>query len=188
MRNHQDRVLSSRYTTWKTFTCDDWRDDGTYPPTSSQRQWPGATTIDLPVKQYAVATEGDVQHLLWLLPTEMYKPDGVDVYLGWLPGASWTSGDYNFYLQYLGKSWPDGTVGSGTVTSIYIDQTPADATTLREDKLGSMTVASTDDAIGMRIFTNVSGCSADDVMEVAYVRFQYTAWRGGTAMHPQQKP
>ena len=165
--------------------CDDWRDHASQPPAQSLRGWDSVPYEYMPVKQFATSVQADVVYKTLVLPrNSMYKPSGIDVYLGWVPGASWTSGNYSWKLGYLGKARNGATLGSGSHAEVELDVTPDDATTLREDKITSISVADAIEVITFRFYIGVGGSTADDVGEMAWIRFAYTAWRNGGRMHP----
>jgi hypothetical protein len=138
----------------------------------------------MPVKQFAVATAADIVRHDYILPAHIYKSNGIDVYVRWIPGASWTSGGYEWKIRYLNKLRDGSSVGVGGVTAMDPTITPDDATTIREDKLGNIVLAETDEVVGWQLYINLAGTSADDVGELIQVRFEFTAWRNGGRMHP----
>ena len=178
-----ERLHVSRGLADEVIYIDDWRDHPSQPPTSALRQF-DSTYEFLLVKQFAASVAADVVYGNYVLPSDIYRPKSVDVYLGWVPGASWTTGNYAWKFGYLAKAKNGSTLGSGTHTEATLDVTPSNATTLREDKITTVSLADTDGILGMRLYIGIGSSTANDVGEAAWVRFEYTAWRNGGRMHP----
>jgi hypothetical protein len=190
----QDKVLqqmppvdyrSPRYTKSLFYACDDLRNDASNPPTDAERQIAATTAVMAAVKQFSQSAD-DIVHFTWPIPTDMYSSDGVNAYLGWVPGASWTTGTYDWTINRRNKAIGDA-LGAAAHTVINNNVTPADATAGREDLIGNIVTPSTADIVYITIFLDASDSTADDVGELIYLKMEYSAWRAGTALGPNQR-
>lgn len=180
-------ISDLRYPAWHTIVAEDWTPDSASAPTKAHRDFGNTAQPELPVYQFSQSTD---QYLsaLWVLPAEFYHIDGISIYIGWLPGASWTSGDYKWYVELNGANRNGYTISSATKASQAYEVTPDNATTLREDYVVNWKpITAGQGLMGCSIWLDASESSANDVGELAWVRYQYTAWRAGTDLHPMQK-
>lgn len=106
----------------------------------------------------------------------------------WVPGASYTSGNFSLNIDYLIKN-EEESLATGAPTTLTMDITPTDAVTTREDRFSTdIYLSSVDTIIYCRFWRDVSEDNGDDGAEVLFWEFGYKAYRAGSKMHPAQKP
>ena len=183
----EPRVFSPRYTDWDVIYANQFI-DSVAPPASALRAWE-STPMYAPVEQYSNVTAADAQTRLWVVPAHIYRPNGVDVYVGYAPGASWTSGLYQWRFGYFGRKRNGGSaLGSGTWTYSHANSTPSAATDLIEYKILNMVVGDDDEVFNLQVWLDISNTTADDIGELFWIRLEFDAWRNGGRMHPGARP
>lgn len=178
---------SPRYVTWDIQYANDWTPDSSNPPTASYITFDGSSATYMPSWLFDNAST-EYLYGLYIFPKEIYLPDGIEVFLGWIPAASWTSGDYYWTLESIYKSRNGDTTGGSVNTQLTINPTPSAANVINETSMGTLTPTTGDELMTFRLLMYDVETAADADVHAGWLRFQYTAWRAGTGMHPLTTP
>lgn len=149
---------------------------GSSAPTASTRTAGASGTLKFPVIQFSKVTQQDVYFTFHIEPdTDTTSP--VQFHLMWIPGASYTTGNYVWKLEYLTKyednSYGDATITTGTPTTISEDVTPSSATSLIETHFATTISVNTSQVIMGHFYRDVAADNADDVGEVLFFEIEY---------------
>jgi len=182
------RLYNPRYTTWETISSHVMVDDSAAPPVSTGYRATSATsTTAFRVKVFDNGST-DIVYFDWILPSELYIPDGIKVYIGWIPDTGWSSGDYYVALDTWFATRDGTATTSGAVeTQLNDTWTPPDGTTINETLLGTISPASTDEYANFRFLVYEPSTDADADFALGWIRFEYTAWEDGREKHPSER-
>lgn len=111
-------------------------------------------------------------------PSDLDPTVDITISLMWKPGASWTTGNYKWVLEYIVQD-ENGDIRIGTPTQAIIDVTPANAYTTREDNFATDITLARDQVLQMRIYRDAPNDTANDVGLLRFLELEYTADRIG---------
>lgn len=152
---------------------------GASAPTAGTRAVGASGNVYVPVLKFSKTVEQETYFEVHM-PAEMDDSVNVAFHLMWFPGASWTSGNYMWKLDYLVKSESDN-LSTGTPTTISADVTPSAATDCIETEFATTIDANVMQTIWCRLWRDVSNDNADDVGEIRFAEVEYTSNKLGEA-------
>lgn len=154
---------------------------GASAPTAANRAVGASGSIKVPVLQFSKTTAQETYFEVHL-PSDCDGSVNVAFHLMWFPGASWTTGNFMWKLDYLVKNETGVALNTGTPTTIYADVTPSAATDVIQTTTFSATIdAGPDQTIWCRLWRDVANDNGDDVGEVRFAEIEYTANKLGEA-------
>ena len=151
---------------------------GVSAPTLTVRAAGASGGIKVPILSFSKTSEQEVY-------TEMHMPTDVDgsvnvsFHLMWVPGASWTSGNYMWKLEYLVKNEFGVAINAGSPTTIEESVTPANAVDLIETEFSDTIDAGPDQVIMARFYRDVANDNGNDVGDVRFIEIEYVSSSDG---------
>jgi hypothetical protein len=146
---------------------------GASAPTNTLRDVGASGNVKIPVSQFSKTIQQDLYFIIHY-PSDIDNDINVNFHLMWIPGASWTAGNYMWKLEYLIKDEETGVVTTGTPTTIDEDITPANATTLIETEFSDAIDLNLDELLMCHFYRDVANDNGDDVGEVLFFEIEYT--------------
>ena len=143
-------------------------------------------SIVIPIISFSASVSQNDNFVIHV-PMDLDPSRPVRMRMMWIPGASWSTGNYLWKLDYIVKH-ETAAVNTGDPTTLTINVTPANATTMREDEWTTNIYVNLFEAIYCRLWRDVANDNGDDVGQVSYLELYYKAFRSGTRIHPGQKP
>lgn len=133
--------------------------------------------VKKPVLQFSNVSQQDIYFEIHC-PEDLDSSENPEFHLMWIPGASWTSGNYRWVLEYIVKyedaSYGDANTTTGTPTTIYMDVTPSNSYDLIETKFTDKFIGVAEDKlIVCHLYRDVANDNANDVGEVNFFEFTY---------------
>lgn len=147
---------------------------GATAPTLSSRLLDTGSVIAAPTLDFSSVTTQNVFYL-WHVPKNLNSNQPIYFHVMWIPGASWTSG--NFYLQFYYRSeLENATLPYGTYTVQNADVTPTSATKIIETEYPLGYSVNPDDLLGIMFRRNVSLDNGNDVLQLFFLEIKYAYW------------
>ena len=157
---------------------------GASAPTKAQRNAGASGSVSKSVLQFSKTVQNDV-YFEFHPNHDMDDSVNVEFHLMWLPGASWTTGNYVWKLEYLIKyedgAYGDSDISTGTPTTISADVTPSNAVDMIETHFATTVDLNLDQIMICHFYRDVASDNADDVGEVNFFELEYTANKLGEA-------
>lgn len=141
-------------------------------PTEAFRAFGASGGVVTVVDQYSASQQNDVYFKIHS-PSDLDPSEDVEFHVVWLPGASWTSGNYIWKLEYLVKDEYTGVYNTGVPTTISGVYTPVNATTMREDEFTQTIDLDTEEIMFCHFYRDIAD-SANDTGDVMYFEIEYT--------------
>jgi len=118
--------------------------------------------------------------LVFHVPANADGTVDVSLHLMWCPDPNWSSGDYDWKIEYVVKAeGADRTTGSSTTITESV--TPANATDFIETEFSSTIDAGPEEVIYCRLYLDKSESAADDDGHVTFIEMEYTSDKLGEA-------
>lgn len=150
---------------------------GVSAPTDYLRTIGASGDVKKPVLQFSDVSQQDIYFEIHC-PEDLDSSENPEFHLMWIPGASWTSGNYRWVLEYMVKSedasYGDANTTIGTPTTIYMDATPSNNYDLIETKFTDKFIGVSENKIIIcHLYRDVANDNADDVGEINFFEFTY---------------
>lgn len=143
-------------------------------PTAATRAVGASGNVKVPVIQFSKTTQQDVYFEIHA-PSDMDGTENVYFHLMWFPGASWTTGNYMWKLEYLISDETGVALNVGAPTTISADVTPTAATNVIEtDFATAITGFDVEHVLWCHFYRDVANDNGDDVGSVRWFELQYT--------------
>ena len=142
-------------------------------PTATTRAVGASGSVKVPVLSFSKTVEQETYFEIHV-PADCDGTVNVAFHLMWFPGASWTTGNYMWKLDYLVKEDSGGDLSAGAPTTIYADVTPSAATDTIESTFSATIDAGPEQVIWCRLWRDVANDNADDTGEVRFCEIEYT--------------
>lgn len=160
--------------------------------TATTRAMGASGNVVMPVLSFAANVDNDC-NFTFHVPEELCPNFPARIRFMWLPGASYTTGNYHFVLDYLVKDEEFTAVNTGTPTTLQYDVSTTsdpllDAVTLRENEFATDIWLLPDHTITCHFYRDVSEDNGDDVAHVRFFELHYKRYRVGSKIGPIQKP
>lgn len=139
---------------------------GAAAPTVTTRAVGASGGVAVPVLSFSKTTQQDCYFEIHTAE-ELNEAIACEFHLMWVPGASWSSGNYMWKLEYLVLD-EDGASGAGTPTTISMNVTPGDATTLIETEFTSTIALEPDQTLACHFYRDVANDNGNDTGEVRF--------------------
>jgi hypothetical protein len=145
---------------------------GASAPTLTTRPIGASGSVEIPVLSFSNTVQQDTRFKVHI-PGNIDDTVEVEFHLMWIPGVSWTTGNYMWKADVLVVSdGSDTTVG--TPTTISADITPANATDRIETHFATTIPVSGEQVVYVYFYRDVANDNADDVGEVEFLELNYT--------------
>lgn len=143
-------------------------------PTSAVRTIGSDAVVPIPVKQFSTSA----YHILCCevpIPRDAKREtSALTLGLLWVPGASWSAGNYVWAVDYQVKA-TNGDLSTTASTRITADVTPTDAVTSIETEFADTINVTRGDVLAVRLFRNYTADSGNDVAELRALKLKYTS-------------
>lgn len=145
---------------------------GASAPTSTTRAAGASGGVLVPVLRFSNTVQQDIYFIF-------HAPEGIDetfpceFHLMWIPGASWSAGNYLWKIEYLVKDENGAAINTGTPTTISVDVTPASAVNLIETHFADTVTVAAEQLVFAHLYRDVAGDNGDDVADVTFVEVEY---------------
>ena len=149
-------------------------------PTATTRAVGASGSVKVPVLSFSKTVEQET-YLEIHVPVDADGTVNVAFHLMWFPGASWTTGNYMWKLDYLVKDDAGADLSAGAPTTIYADVTPSAVTDIIESVFQTTIDAGPEQVIWCRLWRDVANDNADDTGEVRFCEIEYTSNKLGEA-------
>jgi hypothetical protein len=150
-------------------------------PTPALRQIGTSVTMLLEVDKFSEASQQDV-YFTFHYPDDIDEDEPVNFSLMWLPGASWTAGNYMWKLEYIIKNEVTGDYSIGDSTTIESDVTPVDAVSFIETTFVDDIILVENEIMICHLYRDVANDNGDDTGDVLFVELHYISDRRGKTM------
>jgi hypothetical protein len=147
---------------------------GAAAPSDAERAVGASGGIIEPVLTFSKTTQNDCYFVIHT-PSDMDATAAAQFHLMWQPGASWSTGNYMWKLEYLVKNESGATLLAGAPTTIFANVTPANATTNIETEFVGDITMSADQLMLCHFYRDVANDNADDIGCVVFFELEYTA-------------
>lgn len=145
---------------------------GSSSPTATTRAAGASGSVVVPVMRFSKTVEQDVNFIF-------HPENGIDAtyacafHIMWIPGASFSSGNVMWKIDYLVKNENDSAVNTGTPTTIQANVTPSSAVnTIETEFATTFTIAASQIAF-VRLYRDVANDNGDDVADLMFVEVEY---------------
>lgn len=148
---------------------------GVSAPTDTTRAVGSSGNVKVPVTQFSKVSQNDVYF-------EMHMPHDLDAsadatfHLMWFPGASWTTGNYLWKLEYIITAESGVELNANAPTTISADITPTAATNVIETEFATaISGLQSDYLLWCHFYRDVAGDNGDDVGDVRWFEIEYVS-------------
>lgn len=145
---------------------------GASAPNSTTRAVGASGGVLMAVLEFSKTEQQDIYFVF-------HAPEGIDetfnceFHLMWVPGASWSTGNYLWKIEYIIKAEYGGDVSAGTPTTISMDVTPTSAVQLIETHFTDTFNLAESEIVFAHLYRDVAGDSGNDVGDVFFVEVEY---------------
>lgn len=147
-------------------------------PTAATRQFGATSGVLAPTLDFSSVTNQLVE-FVWHAPEDLNSDMPAYIHVMWIPGASWTAGNYSLSLEFIVKA-ENGTVGAGATTNVAMSVTPANGTTLIETEFSAYPITiGADQMLSVRFYRNTLTDNGDDVLQLLFIEIEYARWLDG---------
>jgi len=149
---------------------------GASAPSKTTRAVGASGGVEVPVTSFSNVTQQDV-YLHIHAPYDMDASEPVMFHLMWIPASGWTTGNYNWKLEYLIK-YEDVEYGSsasntGTPTTISADVTPSNAVDFIETEFVSTITLVPHQMVLCHFYRDVANDNANAFGQVLFFELNY---------------
>ena len=141
-------------------------------PTATTRAVGASGSVKVPVLSFSKTVAQETYFEIHI-PTDCDGTVNVEFHLMWFPGASWTTGNYLWTLDYLVKDDSGGDLSAGTPTPLQETATPNNATDIIETVFQTTIDAGPEQVIWCRLYRDIAD-NADDTGHVRFCEIEYT--------------
>lgn len=149
-------------------------------PTDENRAVGASGTVLLPVTKFSKTTQNDV-YFVFHAPSDLDATVPVHFHFMWLPGASWTTGNYLWKMEYLTKNENGAAYNAGAPATVQADVTPANATDTIETEIATDITLAAEQMLWGHFYRDVAGDNGDDTGDLIFFELEYTADKLGIA-------
>lgn len=144
---------------------------GASAPTLANRAVGASGNVLLPVAQFSQTTQNDV-YFIFHAPEELDSGTRIYPHIMWLPGASWSSGNYMLKLEYLVKA-EDAAYATGTPTTLSFNVTPSTVANFIETQDSTGIAVSPENMVICHFYRDVANDNGNDTMDLVFFEFEY---------------
>lgn len=130
------------------------------------------------VAQYSKTSQND-QYLEFHAPESMDETEPCHFHFMWIPGTSYTTGNYVWKVEYLVKGEHDA-YNTGTPTTLTANVTPSNAVDMIETEFPEDIILGNQNILLIHFYRDVSADNADDTGDINLFEFEYTRNKQGT--------
>ena len=155
---------------------------GASAPVEANRAVGASGGVLVPVLQFSKTTQNDI-HFEVHMQADCDTSAAVHFHIMWFPGASWTTGNFMWKLEYLVRDSSGTALNTGTPTTISADVTPSAATNMIETEFAAdITLTADDQVLECHFYRDVANDNGDDVGELRFCEIHYTVNKLGVAL------
>lgn len=150
---------------------------GASAPTDALRAIGASGGVKIPVSQFSKTTQQDLYFEIHP-DTDMDHDQSCAFHLMWLPGASWTTGNFVWKLEYITIDEESGVVTSGTPTTITFTCIVTSATQFIECRSPFSVAVPDGHTVCVHLYRDVAADDGNDVGEVRFLELVYKTKSG----------
>ncbi len=146
---------------------------GASAPSDDLRDFGASGTVKVPISQFSKVTQQDI-YGEFHPKSDMDDSVDVEFHVMWLPGDSWTSGNYTWCLEYLVKH-EESEYNTGTPTTICDGSTPVNVTQMIETRFTDTIDLNEEEVLTAHFYRDVANDDGDDTGDVRFIEISYVA-------------